>query len=264
MLEPKYPNIVDKIRKHQLNVISYKIVDFSNYYIPSYNPCEINFVNGILLNNLTKKESILISRLDNHCKQNKNDFAAKLELSKEKAKKNIFDLGVHFFYYNSFYSEDMEKFYENLDDAKKYHFELGFENTDKMKNIYIILDSLNGLDNIQMNVKEYAFLIASFFNSIDKGEFLKKSVSFKSDINDFSIQDMPDFIDHIIEDLDDYPLSKEIYQDMFLERVSQFSKNPNKITEQDIDVLCLYAKKGNINIESYLYELKQKITFRSH
>ena len=51
---------------------------------------------------------------------------------------------------------------------------------------------------------------------------------------------------------------------MFLERVSQFSKNPNKITEQDIDVLCLYAKKGNINIESYLYELKQKITFRSH
>ena len=87
MLEPKYPNIVDKIRKHQLNVISYKIVDFSNYYIPSYNPCEINFVNGILLNNLTKKESILISRLDNHCNQNKNDFAAKLELSKEKAKK---------------------------------------------------------------------------------------------------------------------------------------------------------------------------------
>ena len=107
MSESKYPNIVDKVRQKESTKLSYKRNDFSKHYISSYKLEEIKFVNGILLSNIISKENFLISNLNKYCKQNKNDFATQLELSKEKAKKNIFELGVHFFYYTSFYSEDM-------------------------------------------------------------------------------------------------------------------------------------------------------------
>jgi len=260
MLESKYPNIVDKIRQHELKILSYKISGFSNHYAIDYKPNEVSFVNRILLSNITDRESILTSRLDNHCKNNKNDFAAKIELSKEKAKKNIFDLGVHFFYFDNFYSEDMEKFYKNLDAAKKYHFELGFENINNIENISIILRSLNGLDNVKKNMKNYAFLIANFFNYVDSDKFLQQRTSYASDINDICVENKPDFIDFLIKDFNDKPLPKEFYEDSFFNHVKYVeNKKSSEMSNEDLDILSFYAKKANFNIEGYLYTLKQKI-----